>query len=355
VTSRVSRGALTAAVASCLLSACSVGAASATSTRPSGTPRAATSSRAGTAPASSTSPEHRGGEVSSPCGRLSKAPTYRHIIWILMENNSYGAIVGSSQAPYLNSLLTRCGIASNYHNITHHSLANYVGLTDGAKLSALRPYDGDCLPARSCEVTGTNLFHQARSWKSYDESMPSRCYKQNTSLYAPRHNPAVYYTDLTDCSKDDVPLGTAKNSPLVSDFSSETTAPALSFVTPNLCDDMHGAGVCGANLVAAGDSWLRTWIGLITRTHVYASGDTAVFIVWDEGAGGTTGEACANNTKDQSCHVPLFVVAPSVRPGTVDKAQLNHYSLLKTTEALLGYPALGLAASAASLKAGFNL
>ena len=171
-----------------------------------------------------------------------------------------------------------------------------------------------------------------------------------------RHNPAVYYTDLRDCASDDLPLGTTRRSPLLQDFSAEDRSPSFSFVTPDLCHDMHGIpGTCDSNLVPAGDAWLRRWIGLITRTPVYASGDTAVFIVWDEGGGGSAGEACASNTSDQSCHVPLLVIAPSVRPGTVDRGRLNHYSLLKTTEDLLGYPELGLARSAASLTVAFNL
>jgi hypothetical protein len=273
-----------------------------------------------------------------------------------MENQSYGGIIGSPEAPYVNFLAARCGVASDYHNITHASLPNYLGLSDGEGLAALSPYYDDCSPSPSCVVTTTNLFEQSRSWKAYDQSMPTDCDRASSGLYAARHNPAVYYTDLRDCAKDDVPLGTPPRSPLLHDFSAESRAPSFSFVTPDLCDDMHGVpGVCDGDLVSAGDAWLRTWIGLITATKVYTSGDTAVFIAWDEGAGGSAGEACASNTSDQSCHVPLLVVAPSVRPGTVDKAMLSHYSLLKTTEVLLGYPELGLASSAAAFTAAFNL
>jgi hypothetical protein len=295
--------------------------------------------------------------ATSPCGRTASAPTYRHVIWILMENNSYGDIIGSSQAPYINLLASECGEASNYHNITHHSLANYMGITSGASLAALAPFYDDCSrPSSSCHSTGNNLFNQATSWKAYEESMPSPCDTKGTSIYANRHNPAIYYTDLKNCSTHDVPLGTTSNSALLKAFSSSSTAPAFSFVTPNLCDDMHGVpGVCLSNLVKNGDSWLRTWVGLITSTAVYKSGDTAVFITWDEGRGGSTGEACADNTSDQSCHVPLLVIAPSVKAGTVDGAMLNHYSTLKTTEQLLGYPELGLASKASSFKRAFNL
>lgn len=55
-----------------------------------------------------------------------------------MQNHSYGDIIGSPQAPYLNSLAAECGPAANYHNISHPSLPNYLGATSGPGLRALR-------------------------------------------------------------------------------------------------------------------------------------------------------------------------------------------------------------------------
>jgi hypothetical protein len=192
----------------------------------------------------------------------------------------------------------------------------------------------------------------------YAEAMPTACDKTNSGFYAPRHNPAVYYTDLANCASDDVPLGTTSSSPLLTDFSSEASAPSFAFVTPNLCDDMHGIEGCpNPNLILAGDDWLKQWLPLITSTTVYKSHDTAIFIVWDEGESSTStiGENCATNTVDQSCHVPAIVIAPSVKPKTTASTLFNHYSLLKTVEDLLGVPELGLASSATSMLAAFNL
>jgi hypothetical protein len=69
--------------------------------------------------------------ASHPCGTLATPPTYTHVIWVLMENHSYNTIIGSSQAPFINSLARKCGLATNYHNISHPSLPNYVGMTSG--------------------------------------------------------------------------------------------------------------------------------------------------------------------------------------------------------------------------------
>lgn len=294
---------------------------------------------------------------SGPCGQLASAPRYKHVIVIMDENHSYSDIIGSSEAPYINSLASECGLATNYHNITHDSLPNYLGITSGLAYKSLLPFDKDCTPSSSCEVTSNNIFHQAKSWMEYAESMPSNCYQANEGDYAPRHNPAVYYTDLSNCATNDVPLGTTSDSPLLQAFGSESTAPAYSYVTGNLCDDMHGTTGCDSNLVQNGDAWLSTWIPAITSTPVYQDNDTAIFLVWDEGEGpgAKVGEKCYNNTSDQSCHVPAIVIAPSVISGTEVATQFNHYSLLKTAEQLLHLSQLGQAKSAASMESGFNL
>jgi phospholipase C len=294
--------------------------------------------------------------ASGPCGTVTTPPVYKHVIIIMDENQSYSDIIGNtSQAPYINSLASECGLASNYHNITHDSLPNYLGITSGVAYKKLLPFDGDCLPSSSCHITTANLFSQASSWKEYAEGMPSNCYKSDSGNYAPKHNPSVYYTDLSNCSTDDVPLGTTSNSQLLTDFSSESTAPAFSYLTGNLCDDMHGASGCESGLIKAGDTWLSTWIPLITASKVYQDGDTAIFLVWDEGAGGSTGEKCYNNTTDQSCHVPAIVIAPSVKAGTVVSTQFDHWSTMKTIEQLLGLTQIGQAKTATSMESAFNL
>jgi hypothetical protein len=298
------------------------------------------------------------------CRVRSTAGTYKHVIVIFMENNSYTQIIGSASAPYIHSLASSCGLATNYHNISHPSLPNYIAVTDGGNLAAVtNPFDTDCAPATTptCVSHSTNIFNQLntghRLWKGYAESMPSSCDRANAGFYAPRHNPAVYYTDLSNCANQDVPLGTTSSSPLLKDLSSEATAPAFSTVTPNLCDDMHGFPGCPADLIKTGDNFLHLWLPKITSTSVYKSGDTAVFITWDEGEGGSasTGENCATNTTDPSCRVVTIVVAPSVKPGRRVAKLLNHYSLLGTSEELLGLPKLGQAGSANSMVAPFNL
>lgn len=76
--------------------------------------------------------------AAGSCGTTATAPTYTHVIWIWMENHSLGDIIGNtSQAPYLNSLASECGLATNYHNITHPSAPNYLAATSGVSMGSL--------------------------------------------------------------------------------------------------------------------------------------------------------------------------------------------------------------------------
>ena len=283
--------------------------------------------------------------ASGPCGTTSTAPTYQHVIWIWMENHSLSGIIGNtSQAPYLNSLAAECGLATNYHNISHPSLPNYLAATSGLSMSQL-PVGSyqDCGVSSSCETSAPSIFGQGETWKAYQESMPSSCYKKNSGEYVIRHNPPPYFTSLSGCATDDVPY-----SQLATDLANNTL-PAFSFITPNLIDDMHDG------TIADGDSWLASHLPTILNSAAYQGGHTAVFITWDEGSGGSAMESCAANTSDSSCRVAMLVISPSTPAGATSATLFNHYSLLGTTEQLLGLAKLGQAASYPTLVSAFSL
>jgi hypothetical protein len=278
-----------------------------------------------------------------PCGRLTSPPAYKHVIWLWLENHSYGQIIGSPQAPYLNSLATECGLATNYHNISHKSLTNYLGATSGLGYRALAKFSLDCDPHPGCVTSAPSIFGQGETWKAYEQSMPSNCEPVNAGRYAVRHNPPPYFTGLDGCGTSDVPY------PRLARDLAAGRLPAFSFITPNLYDDMHNG------TIADGDKWLAANLPVILGSHEYTGGSTAVFITWDEGAHGAPGERCATNKTDPTCHVATIVISPSTRPGTRSATLFNHYSLLHTAEHLLGLPFLGLAARYPSMARAFGL
>jgi phospholipase C len=281
--------------------------------------------------------------ASGACGTVTTPPAYRHVIWVWMENHSFSTIIGSAQAPYINSLAAECGLATNYHNISHKSLTNYLGSTSGLGYRALARFSLDCDPKPGCLTSAPSIFGQGETWKAYQESMPSNCDPVNAGQYAVRHNPPPYFTGLAGCGTSDVPY-----TRLAGDLAAGTL-PAFSFITPNLLDDMH------TGTIAEGDRWLAAHLPAILDSRAYRDGSTAVFITWDEGPHGTPGEKCATSTTDVTCHVATIVISPSTKPGTRSAAPFNHYSLLRTAEQLLGLPLLGLAAGYPSMAPAFGL
>lgn len=250
--------------------------------------------------------------TAGPCGTLTAAPAYSHVVWIWMENHSYGDIIGSSAAPYINSLANECGLATNYHNLSHPSLPEYIGGTSGLALSSLKAFDSDCSVSKKCSTAAPSIFGQGETWKAYQESMPSNCDPSNSGEYAVRHDPPPYYSTLTGCATNDVPY-----TQLATDLANNAL-PAFSFITPNLIDDMHDG------TIPQGDTWLANNVPTILNSTEYQGGTTAVFVTWDEGTGGKSGENCVTNTTDPSCHVATIVISPSTAAGSSSATLFNH-------------------------------
>jgi phospholipase C len=258
------------------------------------------------------------------------------VIWIWMENKPYDSIIGSPAAPFETALASACGLATNYHGVTHPSLPNYIAATSGSTQGVA---DND--PPSVHQLDGANIFGQVRAagktWRAYVEGAPASCQLTDYGPYAVKHNPAAYYTGIRgDCATSIVPMGTTAGGNFLADLNG-TSFPAFAFVTPDMCSDTHDCPV------SVGDAWLQAWFAKIAASPTYQSGRTVVFLTWDE-----DDDSAANR-------VPLIVVSPSTPPGTKAGSAYDHYSLLRTAEQLLGLGYLGRAADAASMVSAFNL
>lgn len=245
-----------------------------------------------------------------------------HVVWIVMENQAYSSVIGSRAAPYLNRLAQSCGVAARFFAEAHPSLPNYLAMTSGSTQGVT----DDSGPGAHL-MGAPSIFSQLESrWRALEESMPHACALSDAGQYAVRHDPAAYYLSVRSlCTRQDVPLRGTR------------ATAAFTFVTPNLCHDMHSC------TVQAGDRWLARWLPRLLRQRQYTSGSTVVFITWDEDDGSS------------HQHIPTLVLSPETRPGTRSAVAFDHYSLLATTEDLLGVSRLGSAAKARSMSAAFGL
>ncbi len=259
------------------------------------------------------------------CGRLASRPApvhVAHVVWIWFENHGYSDVVGSPDAPFFGLVATACGVATNYVAITHPSLPNYIAATSGSTQGV----EDDAGPAVH-RLSVPSLFGQVGG-RSYEESMPFRCDLSDGGRYAVKHDPQAYYVPLrARCPEQVLPLSRFDAGAL----------PRLAFVTPDLCSDMHSCPV------SDGDRWLRSFLPRITSSPAYRAGRTVVFVTFDENEGGGDNR------------VPTLVLSEWTPRGARSSVRFDHYSLLRTTEELLGVRPLGNARHAASMRRAFHL
>jgi phosphatidylinositol-3-phosphatase len=248
-----------------------------------------------------------------------------HIVVIVMENAEYPEVIGSPSAPYINSLATRYGLATQSYAITHPSLPNYLALTSGST----QGITSDCT---SCTVSAPNIVDQLEAaglgWKAYMEDLPHPCFLgASAGAYAKKHNPFAYYEDIVGsparCRRI-VPFTT-----LAGDLRAGTL-PAYSFVSPNLCDDAHDCSLQTA------DRFLAQTVPALLR-ELGPRG--FLVLTWDEG---TLDTGCCGAA--HGGRIATVLAGPGVARGARDARPVDHYGVLATIERALRLPALGGAA-----------
>jgi hypothetical protein len=290
-----------------------------------------------------TKPPPPGGSCNNTTSNITPPATYQHVIWFIFENKGYQATVGSGAAAEWAALNKQCGAESQAYGVEHPSLPNYIDLTSGAN----QGITGDCFPSSKCSTSATSIFSilaaSGKTWKTFVEAMPSNCYPQDSgtlpSEYVVPNNPAPYYSNISSaCNADDVPFGSVTSGNFITALNSNTL-PNFTIIKPDHCDDMHS---CSPQ---TGDAWLKSLMPTILASSEYKSGNTAIVLVMDESL-----------VSSENNHVPLTFIAPSIKAGTVVSTHVNHYSVLRTTEAMLGItPYPGNANSAQDLRSAFNL
>ena len=78
-------------------------------------------------------------------------PPLEHVFVVMMENHAYGQIANNPQAPFINSLMAKANLATNYYAIAHPSSTNYLEVVGGSnfnKLSDQYPdwHNANCIP-----------------------------------------------------------------------------------------------------------------------------------------------------------------------------------------------------------------
>jgi hypothetical protein len=271
--------------------------------------------------------------AATAAGRL---PAFDHVYLIVMENREYGSIVGSPNAPYINSLIGTYGLATNYDAVSHPSEPNYLALFGGSTFGVTN--DGIYNLARS--NLAKQLWSAGLSWHVYEQDYPGHCSRTSAARggvdlvgvagwYARKHNPAISFRNIARhpdrCAN------------ITSLASFDPGAAKFEMIVPNTKNDMHSGAT------AQGDAFLQAFVPLITGSPAFAH--SLLLITWDEGWTHRGGGG----------HVATIVVSPLLKAAGIQSAvPHNHYSLLRTIEAGLGVPCLRKACRANDLAEFFG-
>ncbi|MGW4697873.1 alkaline phosphatase family protein [Kitasatospora cineracea] len=255
-------------------------------------------------------------------------PTPDHVIVVVMENHAYSQVIGSSSAPYLNNTIKAGGAnLTQSYGLTHPSEPNYYMLFSGSNQGRT---DDSCVSVGSMTAPNlaSELIASGQSWGSYNEGLPSQgsttC-SNSSGKYAQKHNPWFGFSN--------VPTSTAYT---MAQFPADyTKLPKVSFVVPNLCNDMHDCSV------TTGDTWIKNNLGAYAtwaQTH-----NSLLVVTFDE-----------DNSLSGN-RIPTLFYGQHVTPGSSSATTYNHYNVLRTLEDLAGLTAhAGNAASATDVTGIWN-
>jgi len=268
---------------------------------------------------------------------------FNHVFVIMMENTGFDTLIGNPKAPFINAAAANYGLATNYFGVTHPSQPNYIAATSGST--------NDVADDNGTTINVANIVDQleanAKTWKAYMQSY-SLCttplaHACGNQLYERKHNPFISYQDVQNnpaCVANIVDF-----SQFATDLASGNVAD-YTWISPDQCHDMHGRAATPQDpcdfsqvqaLIAAGDSFLLNTVNAILSSKAW-SGNSAIFITWDEsdftgtgpfGFGDTSG--CCDAVPGGG-HVVTLVISTPVRSARNSDDAANHYSMLAMIE-----------------------
>ena len=229
---------------------------------------------------------------SSALAETPSVPRPNHVVLVVMENRSYAEI--RHNAPFINDLAAKGALFTRSFAVSHPSQPNYFALFSGSTQGV----EDNNSYTFTAPTLASALRAKGHSFTGYVERGSPR-----------KHNPWESFVNSTDAERD--------LAQFPSDFSK---LPTVSFVIPNLENDMHDGGI------KQGDAWLRRHLAdyaeWCMRTH------DLLIVTFDEG-----------DDKSKNQIFTLFY-GKAVRSGRYGE-RIDHYTVLRTIEAMYDLPTLG--------------
>lgn len=259
-------------------------------------------------------------------------PVYDHIVIVIEENKDYKQIIDNPAAPYINRTLRAQGATfTQMYGEEHHSEGNYFYLFSGRNQNV--GFE-DAIPPR-CFTSGNlgdQLIRAGRSFKGYSEDLPAIGFSgKKQGNYARKHVPWISFCSIPNGKT----AADSSNLRFKEDFPSDyNLLPTVSFVIPNLVNDMHNGPIPSS--ITVGDTWLHD--RLDGYSNWAKQHNSLLIVTFDESAdspllGGPTSPADKNPARRNQI-VTVFTGAHIMHGDYAEGKGINHVSILRTLEAM---------------------
>ncbi|OPH57922.1 acid phosphatase [Paenibacillus ferrarius] len=240
-----------------------------------------------------------------------------HVVIVVEENHSYEKLIGNKAAPYINTLAGQGAFFTHSYAVAHPSQPNYFVLFSGSNQGVK---DDSCGHVFKTANLASELVKAGYSFAGYSEDLPSTgSMACSNHQYGRKHSPWVSFSNVA--KESNVPFDQFPK-----DYSK---LPTVSFVIPNLDNDMHDGTILAA------DDWLKNHIG--SYVDWAQSHNSLLILTWDED----------DSSKDN--HIPTIFVGPMIKPANYDQ-HITHLNVLRTLEELYQLPYLGGTAEVSTIQ-----
>lgn len=244
--------------------------------------------------------------------QINTVPAYSHIVVVIGENTKASAVLGSSSAPYINTLANAGAKFTNSFGVFHPSQPNYIALFSGSNQGITN--DNLITTKFSTANLGRELIDAGKTFTTFSEDLPSVGFDGKTSgKYARKHNPSANWMG-TGTNK--IPATT--NQPFTAFPTNFNNLPSVSFVVPNLCNDGHDTCAPTSNRTLQYDLWIQNNLNAYKLWCI--NNNSLLIVTYDEDDSATTANKIAT----------VFYGA-KVAVGTYSQT-INHYTVLRTIE-----------------------
>jgi phosphatidylinositol-3-phosphatase len=292
---------------------------------------------------------------------FAQMPRSNHVYILAEENRSYEDLIGSPDMPYLNSLVTQYGLATQFYANQHSSLPDYFWVTAGQPVTM----DDDTNQTFDVDSILRRVMRAGLTYKSYAQGIPYTGFSgMYYNAYMKRHAILPWYSDMGGPNPVDVnakPSGEMLKHVDMSQWAQDVASGALpnfAFITPDALHDMHDCPNTLSECIQMADQFLKETIAPLLQRPEFQPGGDGLLILWaDEADLDGIDDRCSATVKT-GCggRIVVAMIGPNVKQGFKSTQTYHHENVLRTMMEALGLPGPypGAANTAADMAEFFN-